>query len=220
MRNLLFVLILIFAVALSGCSGSDSGEKAKPEQTPAPVKTETPQATPTPEETQGGNQPPSSGEVYRTLYEMYVNKKMVHITYTVDYGNRQEIGEGWFYYDADKNQKLFRMQGNDEAGFGAVIIIETFSGNTKTTTLYSKGSAGMQPAEGCDWIKVTQTMSVSPSDYENLGDEPVDQSVKVTISEQGQMVYEYNLEYVDFDPAIFQPDGKVCDVMVYSHGGG
>ncbi|WP_287795229.1 hypothetical protein [Archaeoglobus sp.] len=67
--------------------------------------------------------------------------------------------------------------------------------------------------QGCDWIVITQTSTISQSES-NIGDEPVEDAFKSTFASQGN-VWEYEVETVDYNPSLFQPDGKVCQ---FSYG--
>ena len=225
MKKAIFALVVILALALAGCSGG--GEKKEeeistptPAPTPTPAQTSIPEKTPTPAETHEGGGTTPSGEVIRTLYEMYVNKKMVHGTVTITENGKTHTSEFWFYFDADNRQKLLRMEGETEQGMGVVIIINKYDGNTLTTTMYSKGGMAMQQMGDCEWMKFTQTITVSPSEYEDVKDEPVSDSFEATLVQQGNIVQNYKIEYVDYDPSLFQPDGKVCDIGSFMSGGG
>ena len=78
----------------------------------------------------------------------------------------------------------------------------------------------MQQMGDCEWMKFTQTTTVSPSEYEDVKDEPVSESFEATLVQQGNIVQNYKIEYVDYDPSLFQPDGKVCDIGSFMSGGG
>ncbi len=218
----LLALLVALLVVLAGCSGgkeekveSTPVETPKAERTPTPEKTSPPAKQEEAEETQT----PSSGEAIRTLYEMYVNRKMVHGTVTVSENGKTQTTEFWYYFDFENKEKLLRMEGETEQGRGATIIINKYEGNTLTTTIYSKGGMAIQQMGDCEWMKFTQTITASPSEVEEAKDEPVSESFQATFRQQGNVVADYKIEYIDYDPTIFQPDGKVCDVGSFMSGG-
>ncbi len=220
MKKAILVLVVILALALAGCSGGGEKKEEKvstptPTPTPTPAQTSIPEKTPTPTETYESGETMPSGEAIRTLYEMYVNKKMLHGTYEITADGKTQTGEYWFYYDAANNQKLARMEGQSDQGKSVIIVIEKYEGNTATTTLYMKGGQYNQMGN-CEWVSFTQTITVSPSDYEGIKDEPADQAAQATlVSQGGNVVEKFNIEYVDYDPSIFQPDGQVCSMGSY-----
>ncbi len=220
MKKVLILLVVVLAMVFAGCAGGGKGEKQTPAQTSTPSETQTPTQSPEPEETQAGSvQTPASGAI-KTLYEMYVNRKMVHGTVAVTEKGKTHTSEFWFYFDADRKEKLLRMEGETDQGMSAVIIIDKYDGNTLTTTIYSKGGMATSQMGDCEWMKFTQTTTVSPSEYEDVKDEPVSDSFQATLTQQGNIVQNYKLEYIDYDGSLFQPDGKICDMGSFMGGSG
>ena len=219
----LVLIFVIFAVVVAGCAGG--GEK-KEEKTPTPEPTQTPVKTPTPEPektpvpSETEKMPPEEyGGGFKTLYDLYVNKKMLHGTASITVEGATQTYEFWYYFDADSRELLIRMEAQGEGEMGTVIMRHKYEGNTMTTVMYSKGGKGMPMVEGCDWMEFRQTITVSPSEYEDVKEEPVSESFEAIMMRQGNVVENYKIEYVDYDPSVFQPDGKVCSIGSYMGGG-
>ncbi len=221
MKKAILVLFVVLAIALAGCSGGGEKKEEKVSTpTPAPTQTSVPEETPTPEKIPESGETTPSGEAIRTLYEMFVNKKMLHGSYEITVEGKKQTGEFWFYYDASNNQKMVRMEGQMDQEKSVIIVIEKYEENTATTTMYMKGTSYNQMGGDCDWVSLTQTITVSPSEVEDIKNEPADQAVEATLVREGNIVEHYTVEYVDYDPSLFQPDGKVCSMVSFVGGSG
>ncbi|AAB90249.1 hypothetical protein [Archaeoglobus fulgidus] len=187
-----FFVIVALAALLAGCGGQ--GEQ---EQKPSEQKTTTTVA-----ESKG----------IETLSDLYNSKKMVHGTAKVTLQGETTTVEFWYYFDMPNKETLLRYEG-EQGGMGKMtaIIKNKYSGTTLTQTMYMKSEK--MEAQGCDWIVITQTSTISQSES-NIGDEPVEDAFKSTFASQGN-VWEYEVETVDYNPSLFQPDGKVCQ---FSYG--
>ena len=192
-----FVLLLVvvaLAAMLAGCGG-EGGEGQKPtEQKPTTTTTVT--------ESKG----------IETLYDLYNSKKMVHGTAKITLQGETTTIEFWYYFDMPNKETLLRYEGQQEGAKKVTAIIKNkYSDNKVTQTMYMRGEEmGMQ---GCDWIVMTQSSTISQSES-NIEEEPVEEAFKSTFASQGN-VWEYEVEMIDYNPSIFQPEGKVCE---FSYG--
>ncbi len=196
----LLALLLVLLVALAGCSGE------KPEGTEA-VKTPegtAPEKTPTPEKTKVAEK----GDI-KTLMDLFNAKKMYYGKVTIVENGEEKVLEFWYYYDANNNEQLIRMQQPD----GVVIMRHKYEGTTLTTTMYAKGM-GMGAPQNCEWVEVKMTQQVSPGEAEEVKDEPVGDAFKATVTQQGQIVETYEAKFVDLDLSVFEPDGEVCSIAM------
>ncbi|WP_456369875.1 hypothetical protein [Geoglobus sp.] len=200
----LLVILAVVAIALAGCAGQKEGGTI---ETPAKTQTPTPEETRTPE--QGGSGGVSAGEI-KTLYDLFASKKMYYGRATVTENGETYTVEFWYYYDADNSEQMLRME-NSEGG--VMIMRNKYEGSTLTTTMYMRGMKDMPMPEGCDWVEVKTTQTVSPSEAEEVKDEPVGDAFTATLSYQGQVTQEYEGKFVDVDLTLFQPDGNVCSMM-------
>ncbi len=217
MKKVLSLVVIALALIIAGCAGGGEEKSEKETPTPSPVKTPTPAPEPekTAEPSQTEKSPGEPGNGLKTLYDLYMNKKMLHGTASMTVEGKTQTFEFWYYFDADNRELLIRMDAREGEEMGSMILRQKYEGNTLTTVMYSKGGEGMPQMEGCDWMEFKQTVTVSPSDYEDLKDEPVSESFEATMMRQGNVVENYRIEYVDYDPSIFQPDGNVCSIGSY-----
>lgn len=200
----LVVFLAVVAIALAGCAGQKEENTAG---TPAQTQTPTPEETQTQEMRGSGGA--SAGEI-RTLYDLFVSKKMYYGRATITENGETYTVEFWYYYDADNGEQMIRME-NSEGGI--MIMRNKYEGTTLTTTMYMRGMKDMPMPEGCDWIEIKTTQTVSPTEAEEIKDESVGDAFTATLSYQGQMTQEYEGKFVDVDLTLFQPDGNVCSMM-------
>ncbi|WP_457591159.1 hypothetical protein [Geoglobus sp.] len=207
MRKNIAIIFAILALVLAGCSGQDGGEK--PAATPAATQTATPEAkdTETPTQEGGGT---VSGDI-KTLYDLYMSGKMYYGRATVTENGETHTVEFWYYYDADSNEQMIRME---QSNGGVMIMRNKYEGNTLTMTMYMKGMQDMPMPANCDWVMVKTTQTVSPGEAEELKDEPVGDAFTATLSYQGQVTHEYEGKFMDVDLTLFQPDGEVCSMTM------
>jgi len=208
MKKMLIVLVLL-AIAFAGCAGG--GEKEE-KATPSP----TPTQTPVPEKTEETTAPSSGGTSggINTMLDLFRSKKVAHGSAIVKEEGKTYTVEFWYYFDASNKEVMMRMEGESAQGKGVNIIRQKYEDGTVTIVIYTK-SEEMQHPEGCEWMEFRQKQTVSPSEYEDVKNEPVSKSFEATLTQQGNVVEHYKLEYVDFDPSLFQPDGKVCSFGSY-----
>ncbi|AIY90333.1 hypothetical protein [Geoglobus acetivorans] len=209
MRKILIVVFAALVLLMAGCSGQNEG--AKPAATPTPVST--PEAERTPEPAQGGSSGGSGASAggINTLYDLFVAKKMYYGKATVVENGETRTVEFWYYYDADNNEQMIRMEHSEG---GVVIMRNKYEDNTLTMTMYMKGMQNMPVSPNCDWVMVKTTQTVSPGEAEELKDEPVGDAFTATVSYQGQVMENYEGKFVDADLTLFQPDGNVCSVTM------
>ncbi len=190
---LLFVFVAIAAM-LAGCGGEGgqgAGEQKPAEQKPTPTVTET-----------------VVEKGIETVSDLFNSNKMVHGTAKVTLQGETTTVEFWYYFDMPKKETLLRYEGQHEGTEKITAIIRSkYSDTTVKQTMYMRGvDMGMQ---GCDWIVMTQSFTISQSESK-IEDQPVEDAVKASFTSQGNM-WEYEIETVDYNPSLFQPDGKVCE---------
>ncbi len=205
------VLLIVLSLLLIGCAEKKSGEETP---TPPAEKTpvETPVSTPTPSKTPTETpvSTPSGQPGINTLFDLYNSRKMLHGTATVTISGKTEKMEYWVYYDLENNEQMVRAEGDQ----GVMIMIDSYEGNTLTQTIYMKDMEGVPQQQGCDWVAVKTTMTISPSESEEVKDEPVGDAFKATFT-QGDVQQTYEFEFVPLDLSLFEPDGKVCTVGMF-----
>ncbi len=166
----------------------------------------TPEETPTPERTK--EVAVEEGDI-KTLMDLFNAKKMYYGKAEVVENGEKKTFEFWYYFDADSNEQLLRMQQAD----GVVIVRYKYEDSTLTTIMFAKGM-GMSVPQNCEWVEVRMTQQVSPSEAEEVKDEPVGDSFKATVTQQGQILENYEAKFVDVDLSLFEPDGEVCSITM------
>ncbi|NOY11811.1 MAG: hypothetical protein GXO67_07005 [Archaeoglobi archaeon] len=206
-RKLVLVLAVL-AVLFAGCSGGKEEVKTTP--TPAAQPTSTPTAEQAPAGSGGSGT--SAGGGINTLYDLFMAKKMYYGKASVTENGETKTVEFWYYYDADNNEQMLRMEHSDG---GILIMKNRYEGNTLTTVMYMRDMQGMEMPPNCDWVEMKTTQTVSPSEAEEVKDEPVGDAFTATVSHQGQVTETYEGKFVDVDLTLFQPDGNVCSMMSF-----
>jgi len=206
MKNVVLVPLIILTIAVIGCLGEEKRETPTLAETPTPVPTETYK-----ESKEGYNKQPETK--INTLLDLFNMKKMYHGTAKITVEGKTEMYEFWGYYDANSKEQKVRMESNE----GAFIIIQKYENNALITTMYMKNYQNMQMPEGCDWVELKSVQTVSPSELSKVEDKPVKDSFKDVIAQQGQIEEEYSIEFIDYDPQIFKPDGSICSMEMFSH---
>ena len=203
------ILMIALSLLLIGCAEKKETATPTPSETPVPsgtpVSTPSPSGTPTETPVSTPSQPGIN-----TLLDLYNSKKMLHGTATVTVNGKEEKMEFWYYYDMKNNEQVVRAEGSQ----GVMIMKDRYEGNTLTQIMYTKGAEGMPQQQGCDWIEIKTTTTVTPSESEEVKDEPVSDAFKATFT-QGNVKETYQIEFVPVDLSLFEPDGKVCTIGTF-----
>lgn len=209
MRKTLVVVLAILALVIAGCSGQRDETKLTP--TATPVSTPETERTSTPVQGESSGKGEMSTGGINTLYDLFMAKKMYYGKATVIENGEERTVEFWYYYDADNNEQMMRIEHSDG---GVVIMRNKYEDNTLTMAMYMKGMKDMPMPPNCDWVMVKTTQSVSPGEAEEIRDEPVGDAFTTTISYQGQVMEKYEGKFVDVDLTLFKPDGEVCSITM------
>ena len=194
-RILFSMLLLTILILLAGCQQQTGTNTGMADQPSADVQPPTP----------GGNGESMDTSIL-TIMQAFQQGKMLHCTYSVTEGQTSEgsvYGEFYAYQD---EQRVTTTLPGERVSFDAII-----TGNDVYLHMVGSPAAEFPFQTECDWVRLPQDQADEVEESNRGPDFSGNETIQDLIVRQGNVYQQLHCEFKQYDPARFQPTGRVCD---------